>query len=897
MKNQIHLYSLDTGCFYTPQEQQYHNQMLRFLRRKKLLKETDAGRFPDNKKEKYKKLLALCNAKIREYKERLSQSISADPSICRTLNGDKLTDTRIISVFESALTRAASIPSDTLTCDLMVVQTYFYDIVKQLVINGYTYKNEAYIYFTSSAGQIRTKKTVFIRETLWEEIKDTLMCGLTIEKINQRGGMNVNKFLAYLALSNSATDPFEGFDIRRCIVVPDFETSINCEVDFIHDDTYEIERTSMDIPIPHTDGCGMILPRLSKKNFMLRLPWVKGLLASFDFVKFIREKEASPVVTDIYGREWDILKDNIQIILTKSQFKMHRYYDSWEAYQDAYEAFGCQAGICNMEEDYFSNASINYQMLQTLIDVTDEEAGLFIRRSLDTLERISSDRDTILRIFGVVKSNEDKTWLQQALEIYPEMLQDEYCRARLREIKKSLVRQFRAGKLEIQGKYTFLAPDLYAFCERLFLGIETPVGLLKNGEVSCRLFRDGESLDCLRSPHLYMEHAIRSNTVTPEISRWFCTNAIYTSTHDPISRILQFDVDGDRALVVSDPAFVNAARRNMEENQVVPLYYEMKKAHPVTLTGETIYEGLNAAYTGGNIGYYSNSIAKIFHFTDWKHISPEEKKHALRIIKLLCMENNFCIDMAKTLYMPERPEQIHTLISAYTQKKLPHFFQYAKGKTESQTESPTQSFVDQLDQMVKYRPIRLSAKNFGTFSYRKLMRNTKIQIDETVIETYNRLNRRYHFRLTPSNKDNIDYVIKTIREELLTCGYPAYEVADMLVRHLYTKKTPYKEILWQCFGDILTDNLRHNIPSGSILCKNCGARFLPASPNQKYCDACRGYQPVGTKIITCVDCGCQVEISSRDTSTCRCPLHQKEHKKRLRREQNRRAYERRKAIQ
>ena len=133
----------------------------------------------------------------------------------------------------------------------------------------------------------------------------------------------------------------------------------------------------------------------------------------------------------------------------------------------------------------------------------------------------------------------------------------------------------------------------------------------------------------------------------------------------------------------------------------------MKKAQPVTLNGEALYEGLNAAYTGGNIGYYSNSIAKVFHFTDWKNISPEEKETALRIVKLLCMENNFCIDMAKTLYMPKRPEHIHALISTYTQKKLPHFFQYAKGKTESQTEPRSQSFVDQLDQMIKYRPMRL----------------------------------------------------------------------------------------------------------------------------------------------------------------------------------------------
>lgn len=106
MKNQIHLYSLDTGCFYTPQEQKYHNRMLRFLRRKRLLKEADTDCFSDDQREKYKRLLSLCGAKIREYKERLSRAISSDPSLCRKLNQEKLTDTRVISVFESALVRA-----------------------------------------------------------------------------------------------------------------------------------------------------------------------------------------------------------------------------------------------------------------------------------------------------------------------------------------------------------------------------------------------------------------------------------------------------------------------------------------------------------------------------------------------------------------------------------------------------------------------------------------------------------------------------------------------------------------------------------------------------------------------------------------------------------------------
>ena len=93
----------------------------------------------------------------------------------------------------------------------------------------------------------------------------------------------------------------------------------------------------MDIPITHTDGCGMILPEISNKNFMVRLPWIKGLLGVFDFKKFILEKNASSKITDIYGDEHDIFQEDIQIIFTESQFKMHKYYKNWDEYKQYFQ--------------------------------------------------------------------------------------------------------------------------------------------------------------------------------------------------------------------------------------------------------------------------------------------------------------------------------------------------------------------------------------------------------------------------------------------------------------------------------------------------------------------------------------------------------------------------------
>ena len=264
---------------------------------------------------------------ITGLKNELKDKLESHSGI-RALDPRALSPKNVISVFESAMTRVFGFEKDQLYDDVIVVRAYYYEVLKDIIRDGFLHNGERYVVFTASAGQIRTKRTVFVKESLLEKHRLTLMCGLTVDHINELSGVNVNKYLAYLALSNSATDIWDGFDIDKSIVVEDFETLVNGTVDYIDGTTYEITRREMGVPITHTDGCGMMLPSISGKNMMVRLPWVKGLLASFDFKKFIREaNEREPeinhgLVRDIYGKEWDILRDDIRCIFTKSQFKM-----------------------------------------------------------------------------------------------------------------------------------------------------------------------------------------------------------------------------------------------------------------------------------------------------------------------------------------------------------------------------------------------------------------------------------------------------------------------------------------------------------------------------------------------------------------------------------------------
>lgn len=86
------------------------------------------------------------------------------------------------------------------------------------------------------------------------------------------------------------------------------------------------------------------------------------------------------------------------------------------------------------------------------------------------------------------------------------------------------------------------------------------------------------------------------------------------------------------------------AKRNIAKFDIVPLYYDMKKAHAVELDSSSIYKGLNAAFVGGNIGIYSNNISKIWNSDVFVDGSIDAQKEAVGLIKILCMENNYVID-------------------------------------------------------------------------------------------------------------------------------------------------------------------------------------------------------------------------------------------------------------
>ena len=47
------------------------------------------------------------------------------------------------------------------------------------------------------------------------------------------------------------------------------------------------------------------------------------------------------------------------------------------------------------------------------------------------------------------------------------------------------------------------------------------------------------------------------------IKKWFVTKGLYTSSKDIISKILQFDVDGDKSLVCRNKTIIDVAKKGI----------------------------------------------------------------------------------------------------------------------------------------------------------------------------------------------------------------------------------------------------------------------------------------------------------------------------------------------
>lgn len=913
--------------------------------------------------------------KIKKYAENIFRNhLSRNTKIKREIYDDREfkheDQFRNIAIFESDLTRTFGCKDTEHSDDIISVVTYYTEIFDSVIHNGFSYKDIHFVFFTAGAGQTRNKKSTFVNKEKLNKHHDKLFCGLTMEKINELGGMNTNKFLAYTSLCQTNSEIWTDFDIDKAIVVKDIEFEIpNQKVRYIYTETPEdklkiidlkkelsttteelreiklnkdngekrtkeiIKREKelkeykkliideidlvmrkyhsstikyMDVVIPFTDGFGISFKKM--ESSMIRLPFIKGLIAHIsknNFKTYCSENEIIiNEVEDIYGKYHSI--DDIDYIFTESQFKMHKYFNNvlgdndkviktgWEIYKDNFKKYNCDACRCNVENKVKLNAKTNYQILQTLTtEMTDRDIRDLATYDFNNLNGIGKDVQSMLNILG---ANEDKnnrmSHLQRALILYPEMLKDFYITTLLKNTKNSMIKKIKSGKFNINGSYIYAIPDTLACLQWWFTGERdlNKLGfVVGNGNVSCNLFEDGEELDCLRSPHLDHSHCIRINKKSEDIKKWMVSDGIYIGVNDIMSKVLMYDNDGDTLLVHNNKTIIKCAKSFQKKYGMIPNYYEMPKANDSELNNDTLYDGIVLAYHHGNIGTPSNEITKIF-ATLSTNSTKKEILEAIEIVALRCVDVNFTIDYAKTLYKPTIPKHISSRYKEYSGKKVPKFFMYAKNKTSKQVEEMDDGNIDRISNIIK--PTRITFKNLlGKYTYKTLMTNPNVDIDtneaKEIVELYRTIDeakiRELSYidlsMLDIRDRSKVDIQLefnarRQCKKFVDYIGKPKEYIVDVLVKSL--RNDINKDTLWKLFGDIIYSNIERNLENTKI-CTKCGFRFNMDYHNQQLCNTCSTYQPIGTKTIKCIESNCKniFTVDARNMTKVRCDECQK----------------------
>lgn len=890
----------------------------------------------DVKIKRYNKLIKY---KRDLFKKILNKNIKRQRKIFDNRKFNNIDQFRNIAIFESDLTRTFCCKDMEHSDDIISVVTYYTEIFDNIIHNGFIYKDIKYIFFTAGAGQTRNKKSTFVNEKKLYENYNKLFCGLSKQTINDLGGMNTNKYLAYTSLCQTNSSIWKSFNIDKAIVVEDIEYNIpnqkvryiytetpqdklevleldnqideitrqlrtikylesvdnndklrnkkkkeliqrrkdlNNKIHMIKDKYHKISINNMDVTIPFTDGFGIMFKK--DNTAMIRLPFMKGLMSYVSKSKYKQycQKNSMKInkIVDIYGKEWSI--DEVDYIFTKSQFKMNKYFNNildsdgnilkygWDIYKDNFKKYNCDACRCNIEGRVKLNAKTNYQILQTLTtEMTDKDIKELASYDIDNLNGIGNNIQSMLNILGADKSRtENLNWLQKSLILYPEMLKDFYVKTLLKNTKESMVKKFKSGKFNINGAYIFIIPDPLACLEWWFNGERdlNKLGLLKEGEVYCRLFKDKEEVDCLRSPHLDHAHCIRKNVRNKDIESWYKTNGLYIGVKDIMSKLLMFDNDGDKSLVHNNKTIIKCAKSYQEKYGMIPNYYEMPKANPQELNNTTLFEGIVMAYHHGNIGAPSNEITKVF---DTLNINStkEDVEEAIEIVALRCADVNYTIDYAKTLYKPEVPKHILQKYKKYSKRKVPKFFIYAKDKRLRQVEDITDSNINRISSIVKSK--RIVFKNLlGKYSY-KIMTSENVDIKtdkaQEIINLYKDVDNTNRRQLSNMNISMITYDKK--KKYYLLMEYnsakqkqlfveminePIEYIVNVLVKGLLDDIN--KDTLWRLFGEEIYNNIYNNLKDTKI-CEMCGERF-------KY------HQTVGRPKLICNKCSKEKELKN-----------------------------------
>lgn len=486
-----------------------------------------------------------------------------------------------------------------------------------------------YVYLCSGSGQIRRNTATFINEEIAARVIKTINCGLD-EKTSE---FCLAKYSAYFALAFSSIlwvrTP------RVCVIKDFFHTLPDQKVDFIcKNDAGEsiIEERTMNIDLNCADGQGLIDPEFAIKwsedmhlsyvpcSFVARSCFIKGNLATFDFKEYAH-KHGISTIRDRWGVEYNI--DDIDVLLSESQFKTYKYYSSWDEYQEYAKKGNIHWGVAryNKKKDQ-EYVLANYQYIQAL-NLSNEDIRALIAPTVNWIKDICSG-DTLaalLYCFGVGSNgfeydtvyNKAQTTAMRAIIKNVDFLEDTYIQKKIYKNITESINHAKIGKVWVRGNYQFMVADPVAQCQAA-LGLET-TGVVPADKVWSKFWIDrkpeGGQVDLCRSPMIDQhEHnpsdLLADNEDANYWLRYLYSGIVYSTWDTATARHEDADFDGDIVMSTDNEQFIKGS--NKHHNIIT---YEKGLAKPEKMTIPNITRVVSKGF-GTGVGGFSNTATCLY---------------------------------------------------------------------------------------------------------------------------------------------------------------------------------------------------------------------------------------------------------------------------------------------
>lgn len=422
---------------------------------------------------------------------------------------------------------------------------------KHIIKEKFTVNGKKYVRLLCGAGNARRNTVFFVQEDIYEELDKILRNGHNPLKITE------SKYNAYYALSNSAT--YSVSEPRVC-VVPDKEIQMVKKIDWATEREPDdiIEEQERELTFNLWDGMGICSPELAEQwsqdldldyvpcCFCIRNYFVKGMVCVFDFHKFSREVAEKHIITDLYGNEIDT--DNIDMIITESQFKLWKGYNSWQHYLDCCKENDGRWGVTKFTPKEDKTAVFtNYQFLQVLNLDTPEKIKELCNPTVEWFDKITSQDSnySLLYLLGSLcdkplNEMETEEFMDifntlepsvRALILNRDLINDTYIKTKLARSLNRKIEESYLGKLMVSGNFQFMISDPYALAEHIF-GLEVK-GLLKEHEHYSQYWnnRNVSKVVAMRAPLTYSSEAnllnLQNNDKVNEWYKYLYSGVVY----------------------------------------------------------------------------------------------------------------------------------------------------------------------------------------------------------------------------------------------------------------------------------------------------------------------------------------------------------------------------------